>query len=331
MSKFTTSAATAHMLSLTAMEEASRLGQRTADIDHLFLALVVSEQLAGQVLRGLGITLDSARDAVAQQHAEQLASLGIDAPTPSVSRIVFHETGGYEWSERALKVIKRSSAGKRSGDASAVLRELIAEPSGLIEAVLMRLGAPPKAVLAKLDQTKDYPAQQEANSGRLSGASEAFVPAPVDWVWALLTDPTRMPEWEPSIGNVDASGQTPEIGTTWAARTRTQRSDGKPVRVKPEFITQRIEFLALERNRCIAWRFAYPDAPNSNAKRVKIALEPTAGGTKLRLAIAWEPNPERRQPGFSRFLLRPLIRPWTKYLIWIQLSQLSSGISRALR
>lgn len=38
MSKFTDAAVTSHTLSVTAMEEASRLGQRTADIDHMFLA-----------------------------------------------------------------------------------------------------------------------------------------------------------------------------------------------------------------------------------------------------------------------------------------------------
>ncbi len=47
MSRFTDSASTSYSLSITAMEEASRVGQREADIDHLFLALTVSEQTAG--------------------------------------------------------------------------------------------------------------------------------------------------------------------------------------------------------------------------------------------------------------------------------------------
>lgn len=49
MSKFTDAATTSHTLSVAAMEEASRFGQRSTDIDHMFLALVVSEQVAGQV------------------------------------------------------------------------------------------------------------------------------------------------------------------------------------------------------------------------------------------------------------------------------------------
>ena len=205
MSKFTDAVTTSHTLSLTAMEEASRFGQRTADIDHMFLALVVSEQIAGQVLRSMGVTLESARDALAQQHSAQLASLGINSESASQGRIVFHETGGYEWSDRALEVIKRASDGDKRGDAAAVLRELAAEPSGMIEQVLQRLGSASDAVIARLDQVERNPAltpRHTIQPGRLSGVSEAFAPATVERVWKLLADPLRMPVWEPAIGEV---------------------------------------------------------------------------------------------------------------------------------
>jgi hypothetical protein len=89
-------AATAQALSLTAMEEASRRGQREADIDDLFLALVVSEQIAGQVLRWTGITLDAALEAVAAQHAAQLESIGItaDLPDPGTAHSRFRSVVG---------------------------------------------------------------------------------------------------------------------------------------------------------------------------------------------------------------------------------------------
>lgn len=334
MSKFTTSLATSHKLSLAAMEEASRVGQRTADIDHLFLALVMNEDVAGQVLRSLGITLDSARDALATQHVEQLASLGIKTPTPDPGKIVFHETGGYDMSERALDVIKRSAEGDRSGDAAAVLRELLAEPSGLIDAMLARLGTAPGTVTARLDEAERYPthsARPTVEASKLSGTSDAFVPASESQVWELLTDPARMPEWEPSVGRVDPPTEPLRLGMKWGAYARTERPDGKPVMVKPEFAAQRIELIGIDEGRCIEWRFTYPDAPNSNAKLLRIELEPAAGGTQLRLSLAWELNPNRVQRPVLRFLLRPLIRPWTRYMIWMQLSQLGSGVSRALR
>lgn len=334
MSKFTTAAATSHMLSLAAMEEASRVGQRTADIDHLLLALVMNEQRAGHVLRGLGITLDSARDAVVEQHSDQLASLGIEMPAPVPGRIVFHETGGYDWSERALDIIKRANEGRKSGDAAAVLRELVTEPSGLIAAVLTRLGTTPDTVVTRLDETEPpntHPTGRVVSSGRLSGTSEAFAPAPERLAWELLTDPARMPEWEPSIGSCDAPTGPPRLGTNWTARTRTERPDGKPLAVKPDFVAQRVEVIDLDEGRCIEWRFTYPDAPNSNAKLLRVELEPAAGGTQLRLSLAWELNPDRAQQPVLRTLMRPLMGPWIRYMIWMQLSQVGSGISRALR
>ncbi len=117
MSKFTDAAATSHTLSIAAMEEASRVGQRTADIDHLFIALVLNEQTAGQVLRSLGITLSAARDAVDKQHAEQLAALGVQA-VAEPGKIVFHETRGCEWQERAVELIRRASRGDKRRDHS---------------------------------------------------------------------------------------------------------------------------------------------------------------------------------------------------------------------
>jgi len=77
MSKFVRAAQTSQSLSLAAMEEASRAGLRVADLEHLFLALVISDQPAGGSLRSMGIDLDGARRAVEEAHAAQLASLGV--------------------------------------------------------------------------------------------------------------------------------------------------------------------------------------------------------------------------------------------------------------
>lgn len=330
MSKFISAASTAHTLSLTSMEEASRFGQRTADVDHMFLALVVNEQVAGQVLRSLGITLDAAREAVAAQHAEQLASLGIASEPPTPGRIVFHETGGYRWGDRSLEIIKKAGEGENRGDAAAVLRELVVEPSGMIEAVLHRLGTTPGAVTAGLDEVERYPThapQRTVEPGGLSGASESFAPAATERVWELLADPARMPEWEPTVGSVDAAPDAPRAGDSWRAHARTRRSDGKPIPVKAEFVSQRIELVARDECRLIEWCFTYPDTPAANQKRLRIELEPAAGGTRLRLALVWERHPERRRRPFLALLMRPLAR----FSLWMQLSQLGNGIGRAFR
>lgn len=314
------------------MEEASRFGQRSTDIDHMFLALVVSEQLAGQVLRREGITLEAARDAVSEQHSAQLASLGVSAGLPSQGQIVFHKTGGYEWSDRALEVIKRASDGEKRGDAAAVLRELVAEPSGMIDQILLRLGSTPDLVIARLDEVQRYPVlmpTRTIQSGRRSGSMEAFAPAPLGQVWELLANPSRMPEWEPMIGEVtlEETQKEVQIGDRWMARARTRRADGKPIRVKPAFKTQGVELVACVDETLIEWRFSYPDSALADAKHVRIELEPAVGGTQLRISLKWERNSNRPSRPIRGLLIRPLVR----FGIWMQLSQLSGGISRAFR
>ncbi len=81
MSKFTRYATTSQSLSLAAMEEASRRGLRTADLDNLFLALVLDDQSAGRALRNFGVTITSVRAAV-----EGSDTLARYAPTASRSR-----------------------------------------------------------------------------------------------------------------------------------------------------------------------------------------------------------------------------------------------------
>jgi uncharacterized protein YndB with AHSA1/START domain len=320
-------AATAQTLSLTAMEEASRRGQREADIDDLFLALVVDEQLAGQVLRWVGITLDAAREAVAAQHAAQLESIGITADLPDPDRIVFHETGGYEWTRRALDIFDRASQKGNQGDGAAVLRALLAEPSGMIEALLHRLDTAPAEVLARLDEAEQLPARpapRDPAAGALSGSTEKFIPAPVPNVWAMLADPARMPEWEPGIDSVDPGEETGRFGDTWMAQAPTHRPDGKPLNIRPEFQRRQVELLGADQDSHIAWRHTYPDATRANPRCITITLEPAAGGTQLGITLEWERIPKRR-------ILDPLLRPWHKFAVWMQLTQIGAVISRAFR
>lgn len=111
MSKLTVATATMYDLSLAGAEEASRLGEQSGDIDHLLLALTINEQVAGQVLRALGVDLERTRAAVEQQHADQLASLGVQAAAPGPGRITFHERGDFDWNDRALEVPRRAAKG----------------------------------------------------------------------------------------------------------------------------------------------------------------------------------------------------------------------------
>jgi uncharacterized protein YndB with AHSA1/START domain len=329
MSKFVRAAQTSQSLSLAAMEEASRAGLRVADLEHLFLALVLSDQCAGGSLRDMGIDIDSARRAVEEAHAAQLASLGIEASFPEAGQIVFHETDGYEWSKRAADLIARSVEKDKHGDAAAVLRELVSEPSGLIADILSRLGTTPQAVLEHLDQF-EAPVERTATQpvkvkGRASGSIEAFVPAPIDDVWRFLADPARIPDWEMSVGSVDDTVRDFTPGTVWHGITPARRPDGKPVKVKPGFRRRSIELVTAHQPERIAWSFTYPDAPHSSAILVDFILVNTTGGTQAQITKSWS-----RRPGWRRLVAIPL-RPIQKFIVWITLFQTGGAVSRAFR
>lgn len=332
MSRFTEMATTSHALSIQAMEEASRFGQRVADIDHLLLALVISEQPAGDVLRDLGITLKAARGAVEEQHRAQLDALGVTAEASVQGRIMFHETGGYEWSARSIDVITRANKRTNRGDAAAVLRQLVVEPSGMIENILRRLETSSAQVIEQLNRAQsDSPStsQHTRAKGKLSADTEAFVPAPVKEVWKLLIDPLRRTEWEPSVGHVVIEGARaqPHVGQSWTAYARKIGPDSKPIRIRSEFQVQDVELLQCHDQTIIEWRSTFPRASKANARRLRIALEPAVGGTRLRLALTIE-----RHASHARSPIRGLLlRPYFRFVIWMQLLNLSNGISRVFR
>lgn len=329
MSKFVRAAQTGQSLSLSAMEEASRAGLRVADLEHLFLALVISDQPAGGSLRSMGIDHDGARRAVEEAHAAQLASLGIEASFPQAGRIVFHETDGYDWSKRAYNLIARSVDEDKNGDAAAVLRELVSEPSGLIADILHRLDTTPQAVLEHLDRF-DAPGGRTATppakvKGQLSGSMQTFVPAPTDGVWQFLADPASIPDWETSVGSIDLAVQDFTPGALWQGLAPARRPDGKPVNVKPGFRRRSIELVAAHRPERIAWSFTYPDAPRSSAVLTEFTLVDTTGGTQVQITTSWS-----RRQGWRRLVASPL-RPLQKFIVWITLFQTGGAVSRAFR
>ncbi len=344
MSRITRYATTSQTLSLTAMEEASRRGLREADLEDLFLALVLNDQPAGRVLRELGITIHAARAAVEEHQKEQIASLGIAAELPPSGPIVFHETGGYEWSKRASDLIARAGKKGRTADAAAVLRELLNEPSGTILDLLGRLGAEPGVVLAELDQMPAHLTTGRAGvthrRGTFSGVGESFIPAPVEDVWALLSDPARVPEWEPAIGVVGSSTTNSaadpnasaepahtgeQTGGVWEAYARMTHPNGKPLKVHRKFRRRTLEIVSTEPHTHIAWRLSYPDSDTSAPFITAFDLAPTTGGTHVTTGMTWS-----RHHGW-RSLLSPLLGPLQRFLIWIKLSQITSSISRVFR
>lgn len=325
MSRFLQAASTMHTLSLASMEEASRFGVRDADIDHLLLALTFDPDTGGQILRGMGVSLEAARAAVAAQHSAQLGLVGIASDADGPGRIVFHETSGYEWTDRALAVWDAASGGGRRGDSAAVLRALLDEPSGLIAEILTRLDVDRDTLITRVDEMQRLALARQSTTGRdeLSGTRSIFVPAPIADVWALLSSAARIPEWEPAVGSIDATA----VAGPWAAEATTSTPDGRPMTVKDGFRRMRVELMESEEPTRLRWRLSYPDAARSSARQIAFELEHAAGGMQLRATLTWEFTLRRR----SRRVLRPLFRPLLRFLVYIQLTQIASGVTRAFR
>lgn len=325
MSRFTQAAATMHTLSLASMEEASRFGVRDADIDHLLLAVTLDPDTGGQVLRGMGVDLEKARAAVAAQHARQLELVGLSSDPTDPGRIVFHETAGYEWTDRALAVLKNASRKGRRGDSAAVLRALMDEPSGLIDQILRRLDVDPNALTSRLDDLRQLhlPSQSSPAPHALSGRRSVFVPAPLDEVWALLSSPARIPEWDPAVGAIHVD----DSAGPWEAEATTIRPDGRPLSVKDDFRRQLIHRVEREEPTVVGWRFSSPDAARSNPRLIAFGLEHAAGGTQVRATLTWETT----QGGPARRVVRTLLTPLHRFVVFVQLVQIESGISRVFR
>lgn len=329
MSRFTRAAATMHTLSLASMEEASRFGVRDADIDHLLLAIAIDPDIGGQILREMGVGLDAARTAVSEQHAAQLQLVGLASGDSGPGRITFQETSGYKWTDRALTVLKKASSGRQRGDSAAVLRALVDEPSGLIEAILRRLNVDPALVRSRLDEVQrllpptSSTAHEEMN---LSGSRSIFVPASPPAVWELLSSPARIPEWDQSIARVDSANPAAD---SWTAETLTMAPDGKPIRVKQDFRRQRVELVEQEQHSHITWRFSHPESSRSNPRVIAFVIEHAAGGTQLQVTITFDTS--RRRRTLARRVLRIPMRPLYRFAFFIQLAQLESSIGRVFR
>ncbi|WP_147103815.1 SRPBCC family protein [Nesterenkonia populi] len=329
MSRTAEALSTAYALSLTSAEEASRWGRKKIDIEHLFLAVLLNEQPAGQALRSLGITLDAARKAIEEQHAHQMSSIGVNDVQQPIGRITLYEAKAhFDWSENAKRTFQGAGKGRRSrqrkqGNAADVLRELLEEPSGFIAAVLERLGTNADEGRERLAEIESRSAsrQPDRKPSQLSVTKDTFIPASAEEVFALVSDPERIPDWDTAGSDVEHTGKQ-----TWEALLPAAWPNGKPRTPSEEKRRQVFELMDAAEPHRVVWRVSFPGNSVSKPHCRAIRLWPTDGGTHMRFTVTYPRDAHR-----LRRLVGTAVRPGLQPLLWVQAAHLSTQISLNFR
>lgn len=288
----------AFRVSRAAEREARHAGHPRVDVEHLLLALITDGGVAGQVLRDAGVRLDVARAAVAAVHAEQLASIGVQAP-PVAPAPVGASDAALALTPRAARCLTRGLYDEGGcGDERIVLRSLLDEPSGLVLAVLRHLGVHPDAVR---DAEPAWPAHAE--SPELPGwgrtyTREAVVTVPSAQVWDLVATPSRRMEWLHQT--YDGATVLGDDSTVVMTREPGRRCRGRAYRLVSREPGQRVE-----------WDVTSVARPQAPGYRKAVELEAQEDGvTLVRLRVrATRPNLRLRLvPGGARTAFTLMLR-----------------------
>ena len=109
------------------------------------------------------------------------------------------------------------------------------------------------------------------------------------------------------------------------AITKTERPNGKAVRLRPGRETTCYELKASEPRRLIEWERSWPGAPWAAHSRLRLELVPRGSGTEVVLRFR-AGKPKRHLKRALRFLLRPLAGPSARFY----LRSKAQGIAHAL-
>lgn len=319
MNAFTTAFRRSQALSVAAKEEYQRCGHPEIDVEHLLLALLIVGGPSARILTSEGITLQTARDAAAQLHADHIASLGIltltAPPTSTIPDPMIAET---RWSQRALDVMGRDDSRR---DDRVLLEALLDEPSGHVVGILDRLGISEGTIRQAIHQHLESPASiggQTTDPEWQVVVYTGHIPVEPQAVWKLVSDPERRLEWDQLFS---AHAEVSEgVLTTTSPRVRP---DGKKLKLKPEFERTRHVVSSMIPGEVIEWEQSWPDAGDrGRSRRLRVHIHPDGIGSRVTLTMS-RPAPR----GLAHRLTSPIYR----FFVWQELFARAGGMSRALR
>lgn len=174
MMKLATIFENSQRLAITAAEEAQRFGHPAIDVEHVFLALLVSETDAGHMLRSRGIRLDAARQAVQSEHAARLTALGAGDVQVPHRDIRGSSPGDIEWNERVLTLFSHSGG---DGSGIVLLRSLVSDAGGFVAAMLERLDANPAEILTAAEAAIPSSTPTDSSGARSGAGPSSTTPS----------------------------------------------------------------------------------------------------------------------------------------------------------
>lgn len=265
--------------------EAARLGHPEVDVEHLLLGLLVTAGPAMQQLAAAGVTLASARAALADQQQHDLAGPDLDTAAPNaVPRRYGADASSIPLSSRAKHVVDQYL----SGDDQTLLTLLVDDEGGRIRQLLERLGVDPDdwrhinpAGSRAREVAEDLPnadaSETERHQDWLYCSHRQDLPVPIEKVWALLCDPDRRADWGVDCTAADRrSDDTVEL---------TRRNGSRVLQV----LTHRVP------GRMLTWR--QDDLTSGRPVRsLRITLEPHDNLTTAHLELGW-PQPSGNRLG----------------------------------
>lgn len=282
----------AQTLSAQAIAEATRLGKQTADIEHLFLALTLTDGNAGQAMRSLGIDIATARAAVC----------AIDTSVTEAPAAFPEERSTL--SDRATQLVQQATSAKTTNFGVLLLTELLTEPSGTISALLTRLETTPEQLQAKLSEFSPT-AEAVIAVDNSSVSKVVFLPTSPEVARDKLSNPQCVHYWHGGIESI-----TPTKNPTIWELSQTHQ--------QPQFVRQ-----LLRRNDCsnpneISWDLWFPDAKKPARRTISFTLNPCHGGTEAVVQFQWYHTPKR--------LLFASIR---RYILKLHIFHITTRLSRA--
>lgn len=302
-------------MSVLAEGEQRAAGHPDIDVEHLFLALLSVGGPVTDALASERISLERARNVFADIHSRRIEALGIRLPTADEGgRRLPDDAGRGEFRYRpgVRRMLEDASAHARPD--AALFATLVAEPSGHVREALRELVVEPDAIMASIQVgSAAEPATEPFEYRR-------FVPAALEEVWALVSNPSRWLEWNNfDFERAEVAG-VGEIRAYVGERGAHRRTS----RVKPAFRVATFSVTRCEPRRLIQWDGSYPQGGRPGP-RLRIGLRSQGSGTELTLALI--PTRDAGPGGPLRWAARAMRSPLAR----AHLRGRADNLSNALR